>query len=472
MSLPAPDDLTTALSEFVVNLDRASIDDGTIDAAKMLILDVLGAGIAGHDAEAVAEIRDLVLDLGGKEEAGILGATQRVPAHAAAMVNGAACRALEIDDVHETAVNHVSATVVPAAIAASQAVTDRKVSGEEFLVAVIAGMEVAIRMSLAARPLEVWDASGARRGMSTTFQVGVFAAAVTAAKLWRIPAEAMPFVFGFAYSGASGNQQGTYDGAQVIRLQQGLSTSTGVFAARLARAGLTAATRALEGEAGYFNLYWRGNHDRTIILDGLGQTFHVAGISIKPYPCCKCIHNSMTAVNLIRERRPVGPEEVERIEVVVPSREYYYTVSHPQEAKQRPSNFVESQFSLPYAVALTFVHGLPSLPAYAAGLDDPSVMSLATRVESILEEGTTIPAPAVVRVHFTDHTVATEEVSLSIGHPDLPMTWTQVEEKFLQVVSYGNRPIPTTSAQEISRRVAALLDVADVDAELLSTLAW
>lgn len=469
MTLPAPDELTDALSAFVSDLTLDAIDAGTRQSAKMLILDVIGAGIAGRDAEAVSELRGLIEEIGGAPEAGLLGTPGRVPAHAAATVNGAACRALEIDDVHETAVNHISATVVPAAIAAAQS-AGRVVTGKEFLTAVVAGMEVAIRMSLAARPLDSWDDPNARRGMSTTYQVGVFAAAVTAAKIWQIPRERMPYVFGFAYSGTSGNQQGTYDGAQVIRIQQGLTAGTGVFAARLAKAGLTAATRALEGDAGYYNLYWRGRHDRSKILDGLGRAFHVDGISIKPYPCCKCIHNSMTAADRIRRAVPASPAEIERVEVIVPSREYYFTVSHPHERKQRPASFVEAQFSLPYAVALTLAHGLPSLPDYEAGLADAEVMALATRVDSVLEEGDAIPAPATVTVQYRGRPAETRQVSLSVGHPDLPMSWEQVEEKFLQVAAFG----PDAPAAEVRRSIAAAASsvegLGDVNADLLNLI--
>ena len=469
MALPTPDELTASLSAFVVDLGPDTVDAGTLLAAKKLVLDAIGAGLAGHDAEAVTDLRAMILDVGGKAEAGILGAPGRVPAHAAATVNGAACRALEIDDVHETAVNHVSATVVPAAIAAAQA-ADRMVSGAAFLGAVVAGMEVAVRMSLAARPLDSWDAPDARRGMSTTYQVGVFAAAVTAAKIWGIPVERMPHVFGFAYSGASGNQQGTYDGAQVIRLQQGLSAGAGLYAARLARTGLTAATRPLEGDAGYYNLYWRGRHDRTRILDGLGRRFHVAGISIKPYPCCKCLHNSMTAADEVRREVPVGPGEISRVEVIVPSREYYFTVSHPQDRKQRPASFVEAQFSLPYAVAVTLARGLPSLRDYRAGLGDAEIMGLATRVESVLAEGEVIPAPATVTVEYRDRPPVTRRVSLSVGHPDLPMSWEQVEEKFLRVAAHGEGPLPVETGRAVSRAVAGLEALEDVDAALLAQL--
>jgi len=470
MSLPKPDELTRALSQFVADLELDALDADTLEATKKLVLDVLGAGIAGRDAEAVTEMRAMIEDIGGKPEAGIFGATRRVPAHSAAMINGSACRALEIDDVHETAVNHVSASVVPATIAAVQA-AGRVVSGAEFITAVAAGMEVAVRMSLAARPLDAWDTAEARRGMSTTYQVGVFSAAVAAAKIWKMPAAQMIHVFGFAYSGASGNQQGTYDGAQVIRLQQGLSSGAGVFAARLARAGLTAATRPLEGEAGYYNLYWGGRCDRNHILDDLGSRFHIAGISIKPYPCCKCIHNSMTAADLIRQEAPFLANEIARVEVVVPSREYYYTVSHPQDRKQRPVNLVESQFSLPYAVALTLARGLPSLPTYHAGLSDPDVMGLATRVESVLREGETIPAPATVTVEFHDRPAITKQVSLSLGHPDLPMSWSQVEEKFSQVVAFGERPLSASMRDQIAHGVAVVESLADVDRQLLAALA-
>src|SRR4029077_17315679 len=90
----------------------------------------------------------------------VRGTTERRPAPQAAMANGAAAHALEMDDTHRGGSIHLGASVFPAALAAAAVMG---ASGDTVLRAAIAGYEVAARLAMAVGP-----AAHYRRGFHPT----------------------------------------------------------------------------------------------------------------------------------------------------------------------------------------------------------------------------------------------------------------------------------------------------------------
>ena len=229
------------------DLKYDDMDVANREAVKRLTLDCLGAGIAAAFEPGVVELRDLATDWGGREDASLIKSGKRVPAHHAVAVNSTACRALEIDDVHETAVIHTSATVVPVALAMAERSAD-PISGKEFIAAVTAGIDVANRISLASR-VDSGEGFRARRWSSTNL-VGTLAGALTAAKVARANAATTLHALGYGYSNAAATKQGLADQALSVRVQHGVCSANGVVAAELALRGLTAPIHPLEGHTG------------------------------------------------------------------------------------------------------------------------------------------------------------------------------------------------------------------------------
>jgi 2-methylcitrate dehydratase PrpD len=473
MHLPPPDPLTKDVVTHIVGLRFEDLDESTVVATKKLLLDVLGAGIAGTGEDGCVQFRRLASEIGGKPEAAVIGSGDLLPSHVATAVNGAMCRALELDDVHEQAMIHTTATVVPAAMASAQSL-DRPISGEDLVTAVSLGVDLAVRMSLAA--LVAQEPTDVPRVMSTTYQIGTYIAAATSAKIRALPFESTLHALGFAHSQAAGNQQAIYDGAHAVRVQQGLSAGAGVFSTRLAEVGLTAATRSLGGDAGYYRTFWAGTYDAAEILDNLGTTFLVDKVSIKPYPCCKFSHNAITAAIDIAERFVLSDVDIESVEVEVPSREYFNTVCAPVEEKQSPSSMVEAQFSLPYAVAVSILKGRPRLADFSqAGLADPEVRSLAKRVFPVLSEerSESRPAPATVTVNLrNDREPVSSHARVSPGHASQPLGWDLVVDKFEELCSYPDKPLPGHRVSEIVKAVQEVDLIGDVDRDLFRLLQW
>src|SRR5205807_8967404 len=82
-------------------------------AAKTFIADTLGVGIAGAMAPWRRAVFDIAAASGGKAEATVWGSGQQLPLLAAVMVNAYQVHAQEFDCVHEGAVVHPMAAILP-----------------------------------------------------------------------------------------------------------------------------------------------------------------------------------------------------------------------------------------------------------------------------------------------------------------------------------------------------------------------
>jgi 2-methylcitrate dehydratase PrpD len=253
------EDVAVPVARFIASTTYGQAARDDVEAAKKLILDVLGAAVVGRFEPGCIELLGLMTEFGRSGQACVIGGG-RLPVPAAVAVNATMCRALELDDVSEQALIHTAASAVPAALAAADHSAE-PVSGERLIASVAVGVEVANRLSLA--PGRVMDGPQYRpRGMSYSFQIGTLAAAAAAASIWGFDAETVLNALGLAYSQAAGNQQGVIDEVLAVRVQQGLSASARVLAAMMAGRGVSGAVSPLEGKFGYYPVYCGGQWDR------------------------------------------------------------------------------------------------------------------------------------------------------------------------------------------------------------------
>ncbi|HYL80054.1 MAG TPA: MmgE/PrpD family protein, partial [Candidatus Acidoferrum sp.] len=140
---------TGELASFVRRLDPGGLSDAVLRQAGRSILDLTGVAIAGTRAP-MAEIGAC---FGSEQFASgkctVIGSRRPLCATGAAWVNCNAASALDLDDGHRMAMGHPGAAVIPAALAVAETTG---ATGREFLAAVVAGYEVAVRASVARVP--------------------------------------------------------------------------------------------------------------------------------------------------------------------------------------------------------------------------------------------------------------------------------------------------------------------------------
>jgi 2-methylcitrate dehydratase PrpD len=465
-------DTVYALANHFMAAAHSQLSREVLEATKVYICDCLAVTVAGSSAPGCGEVAKQVAEWGGRPEATILTFGSRVPAFLAAFANSTMARALDLDDVYEEAISHVSSSVVPVAFAMAESIGRYRADltgGRELITAVALGRDLICRLGLANLNTET------ERGRSQSYQFNTFASAAVAGRYLGLELEQMVAAQGLAYGQGLSNRQGVIDGSMAVRVHQGLCAQLGIQAAQLARRGVTGARNIIDGKYGYYSLYEDGLYDPMRLIRGLGETFMGIDSSIKPYPCCKQSHTAMyAAVELCRELQAT-PDEIERIDVGL-NADAYYTVCVPPERRYRPQTIFDIQFSAPWTVAVMAAHGdffLDDLTP--AALEDETVAALVKRVscridDEIERRSVGRISPAIVELTLRDGRRALKCVDYVKGHPLDPMTLDDVFDKFRRCLPYAACTKDPGKAESAMDMLAELEQVPDVR-ELVALLA-
>ena len=455
---------------FVDNFQRIRYADLAPDVVKITkdqVLDYFGVALGGSGEAGVAELRDLVLEWGGTAQSTILCFGDKVPAPNAAQVNATMAHSLDFDDVHEDAIMHPGVVAIPTALAMAEYVGG--IDGKEFITAVALGTDFICRCGLATRPGE----SIHPYGWHLTTLYGYMTAAFVAARLLKLDAEAMTNAVGIAYHQASGNGQPVKDGALTKRMGPGMAVRGGIASALMAKRGITGARNCLEGKAGLYNVYHMGAYSRERLVDELGTRFEGVNTSIKPYPCCRGVHDFCDAGLALASKYDIRSENVKSI-LLECGAGTYGLLGSPLEFKARPRNPVDSQFSIVWGVG-------SALARHRVGLDDftPEAITssdilnftakMDVQIDPAFDRGDQGIEPARVTVTMNDGTVYVEQVDLPTGTPSRPLSFSDIERKYRALLEHAGQPISADKADRLVQTIARLEELPD--ARELVTLA-
>ncbi|MGH6831346.1 MAG: MmgE/PrpD family protein, partial [Methylocella sp.] len=274
--------LTQEVASFVAKTRYRDLPREVVQLARGFILDGFGVALAGSTDECSRIVQAQIRQMRAKGESAILGAAWSAPAAKAALANGVAGHAMDYDDTQLSTskeavyglLTHPTTPVLAAALAIGE---KEKISGEEFVLSYILGVEVECRIADAIAPRHYQD------GFHSTATMGGLGAAMAVGKILRFNEEKLIRTLGIAASMASGLRENF--GTMTKPLHAGRAAENGVTAALLAEAGFTSATNILEARRGFFNAM-AGGYDENKIAGRLGRPYFMKepGISIKPYP--------------------------------------------------------------------------------------------------------------------------------------------------------------------------------------------
>jgi 2-methylcitrate dehydratase PrpD len=257
-------------------------------------------------------------------------------------------------------------------------------------------MEVATRLAhVGSGPLH-------QLGFHPTGLIGVFGCALAAGMLMGLNPHALVMSQGIALSMAAGSLEFLEDGAWTKRMHPGWAAQSGITAAALASQGFVGPSRAYEGRFGLFRSYLQAGieDDRWArATAALGQTWEVMAVAVKPLPACHFTHaSSDAAIALLRHQFAI--EDIEHIKAFVPA-EVVKTVCEPVANKRRPANAYDAQFSIPYLIAASVVHGRFGLTELEPEvLADERILSLCDRVDYEIDANSSFPRHYTGEVHI------------------------------------------------------------------------
>jgi 2-methylcitrate dehydratase PrpD len=303
-------------------------------------------------------------------------------------------------------------------------------------------------------------------GFMFTPLYGYFGSAAAAAKILGLDEGEVVNAFGIAYAQASGNVQVNIDDEHALtkRLQVGFAAKGGLMSALLAQKGLTGAQQSMEGRFGIFNLYQRGQYDRATLLDGLGEQFEVANLSFKPYSCCRQIHGHVDAALQLRQDYGLKPEDIEAVTIFV-NRDPH-PLCDPLEVRRRPTEEVVAQFSIPYSVAAALTYGKVLIKDYTLpALSDEAVLAVAEKVSPQYDSSlpTRSVPPARMEIVTKDgRTLKSDDVLVAKGHPDNPMSFAELADKFRDCASHSAGTLDSDAVERAIELCANLETVSDI----------
>ncbi|MCC7047056.1 MAG: MmgE/PrpD family protein [Alphaproteobacteria bacterium] len=415
------DGATGKLAAFLSTLRIEDMPPQAIEAAKVMVLDLIGCALGAMRTDEVRIAADVVRTLGGTEECTAIGLGFRTSCYNAAYLNGVSAHVIELDDTHRDSITHVGAPVIPAALAMAER---EGASGATFLAAVIAGYEACLRVANAVQPSH-W-----RRGFLSMGTCGTFGAAAASGHVLRFDADTLSDALGLSGIQAAGLNSSIYgEGDMGKRLCPGHAAGTGVTSALLAQRGFTGSRRIFEQRKGFCESF-SDEYDIARITAGLGDVWEITRTSLKPYSCCRYNHAAIDGLLDIMSAETLDAPQIAGVTV----RTYDIAVTN-RPHRTKPHTLFDAKMSIPFCLAVVAHKRAAGEHDFTADLiADPALQDFAGRVRVEADEAMSAAFPrewpAEVHVTARDGRSFKRYIPYPKGEPEVPMSRAEVEAKF------------------------------------------
>jgi 2-methylcitrate dehydratase len=455
------DRTTEVISSFVADLTVGRISDSAFRAAAGRLVDSVGCAVAAIDSEPARIVRRLSAMASGSMGATVIGLPQKTTVELAAFSNSCMVRYLDCNDMYFTARGgggHPS-DLISTALAVGEAVG---ANGAEVLRSVILGYEVNGALASA-----VWLRE---RGWDQGLNV-VAAASMMAGALFGLTTEQLGHALSLA---VTANVPVRQTRVGHLSMWKGCATAgavrNGVFAALMAREGMTGPPSPYEGASG---IWEQVTGPFEIELPVAPGTLVVEDIHTKMRPA---EYNAQGPIDLMLELRPlVRLEEIEAIEV-----DTYYLTHHEigsDPAKWAPTSRETADHSLPYLLAVALLDGeIDQRSCSPERIADPAIRPLLAKIQIRERPEFTARFPAElpneIRIRTTGGETVTRAGSFPRGHRKNPITDAELDAKFDRMTALRTgRDIDV--CQSVRDQLWALWDVPSIDLVMrpLGTLA-
>ena len=440
-------------ADFACHLQIDDLPSATRDKAALHLIDTLAAGVAGSAASEARRIRAALLTATGP--ATVWGTSTSTAATTAALLNGIAAHAYELDD--SGGCDHSGAVVVPAVLAAA-ATAAAPVEHDRLILATVLGYDLGRRLQDA---MGGYDAVN-NAGWHSTAVCGPFAAAAAAAFTLRLDSEQTANAIALASTAAAGTWAFVDRGAMSKRLHVGHAAQAGVEAALLAAAGYTGPVNLFEASwGGFLDLYADPSTARPDQLtDRLGASWRIDLASIKPHATCRSTHAAIDALLELKRRLP-PTEKITHIEVATSQ-----LIADMCGGTQIDS-LTTAQLSLAYSLALADCYERVELDDIIGGQTDPviaaNMASITIAVDPRQSGGSALPYLTVTtstgRVHHA-------QAARPLGGWDNPLSPDAVCAKARRLLT---RVLPLPNVDALDAAVTGLSGNAAQISALLGT---
>ncbi len=422
------DSLTLTLARFACELTPEAIPAVWRRKILLHLLDALGCGIAGRECEVFLQAQRMARQQYAAGTSPVLGSRERLSALGAAFVNSVAMNALDYDDGLELAgrgMGHPGATLVAAALAA---LGEHRVSGAQWLCALVAGWEINARVILSQQPSP--ERFQQVYGVCQHQSLG---AAVAFGLLCGCDAAGLENAIGLAASltPLPGLHKYNWQQRPLVALKDynAPATEAGVRGVLLHREGIIGPRDVLAGEQGFWRMAGSDQCDTSLLVDGLGDDWRLRHASFKRYPACRWMHTALAAFEQWQAQQALSPYRITGIQVTGSQ------TLVQQFADTLVLSETDAQFSVPLALAC-LAYGIPRQNwSDATTRHSTALRAFARRVELVVDDdlsrlmaGQRRPVSRI-RVEVDGQWQRVPEVVYPPGGEENPMTEAEIVRK-------------------------------------------
>lgn len=426
--------LAERLATYAANLTYDAIPEKTRHEAKRRVIDSLACALGAFTAEPPKIARALARELGGHPSATVFGTSLRTAPDLATFANGLAIRYLDYNDTYLSLEPAHPSDNIAAALAVAES---EGRDGRALIEAIVLGYEIQCRLC---------DAASIRSRGWDHVTYGALSSALLAGKLMSLSVPALVHTLGLA---ATPNVALRQTRAGELSMWKGAAFANaarnGVFAALLAKHGMTGPAPIFEGVMGFMKQV--SGPFELPALGGENDDFMIDRTYIKHFPA---EYHSQAAIELILQMRAqhgLRHEEVEAIRVHTFKAAVEIIGGEPE--KWRPKSRETADHSMPYCVAAALIDGTITQAQFAPErIADPYIQAYLDRITVVEDPELTAKypdgIPTRIEVVLKDGRVIAEREDYALGHPNNPMPDAMVEQKFRELAA----PLLTERQQE------------------------
>lgn len=391
----------------------------TVHEAKRRVIDSLATCLGAYRAHPSRVARAKALAVSDPPpSATVWGTNHGTTPDLAAFANGTMVRYLDYNDTYLSLEPAHPSDNIPAAVAVTQAIRGK---GRDLLLAIVIGYEIQCRFC---------DAASLRAGGWDHVTYGALSTALLSGKLWRLNEDQLEHALGLAgVCNITTRQTRTGQISDWKACAFANAGRNGIFAADLARRGMTGPYQIFEGPKGLIKqLNLKGLENARL---GSNGDFMIDKTYIKYWPA---EYHSQSAIDACLQLRPaVLGKTIDKIHIK--SFEAAVSIIGSEPEKLRPTSRETADHSMFYCCAAALVDGDVTLSTFDEHrLVDPKLLNLIDRTTIVedaeMNRGYPRGIPNDITITCSDGGSVNKRVDFPRGHAGNPMTDEEVVAKF------------------------------------------
>ena len=436
------------MAQWVTKIRYEDLPDKTIHEVKRRVIDSIATCLGAYDARPCKIARAKALAVSDPPpSANVWGTDHQTSPDLAAFANGTMVRYLDYNDTYLSLEPAHPSDNIPVAVAVAQSSGK---TGRDVILATVIAYEIQCRLC---------DAASLRAGGWDHVTYGALSTTLAAGQLWGLTEEELEHALGLAgVCNITTRQTRTGQISDWKACAFANAARNGVFAADLARRGMTGPFEIFEGPKGLMHqLDIGGAADLVLGTDG---DFMIDKTYIKFWPA---EYHSQSAIDACLQLRP-RIEGKEISDILIKSFEAAVSIIGSEPEKLRPTSRETADHSMFYCCAAALVDGDVTLATFDEDrLTDPKLLDLIDKTKIVeddeLNKGYPKGIPNDVIITCKDGTKVNQRVDFPRGHAENPMTDDEVVAKFKRM---AQGVVTEATAEAILNKAWALDRMDDV----------